>query len=99
LQRQSHDGEGEDEDEDEDKDEGDDDNNNNDMNASGLDDHDDKEDDDNNSEDEENSYDGLQRELEREAEAAGRVNNTKKRKVNDEPAEEQRGQTRTKGRR
>ena len=109
MQRQSHDGEGEDEDEDEDKDEGDDDNNNNDMNASGLDDHDDKEDDDNNSEDEENSYDGLQRELEREAEAASmmtrnttkevRVNNTKKRKVNDEPAEEQRGQTRTKGRR
>ena len=113
LQRQSHDGEGEDEDEDEDKDkdEGDDDNDNNDMNASGLDDHDDKEDDDNDSEDEENSYDGLQRELEREAEAAGmmtrntkkevpRVNNTtKKRKVNDEPAKEQRGQTRTKGRR
>jgi hypothetical protein len=104
--------EDEDEDEDKDKDEGDDDNNNNYMNASGLDDHDDKEDDDNNSEDEENSYDGLQRELEsREAEAAGmmtrntkkevpRVNNTtKKRKVNDEPAKEQRGQTRTKGRR
>ena len=79
---------------------GNDNNNNNTRNA-----HDNHDDDDEHKDD---SDDGEQ-EIEREAEAAGmmtrnttkevRVNNTKKRKVNDEPAEEQRGRIRTKGRR